>query len=166
MDGTQADSSLVSIRVLSVTPLRAGKLFALASVEIDIDGIQIAIHGIRALNAPGGTRVELPQIPRSERRVATSNHPARRSPRPDRRRGLGRALGRSLQRGSRHRAARIVLRPGDRVARGAHAGVVEQIEGEMVGVLEAATGRSQYPTRSASTPQSTGLKRDLAEVVA
>jgi stage V sporulation protein G len=62
MDGTQAEASLVSIRVLSVTPLRASKLFALASVEIDIDGIQIAIHGVRALNAAGGTRIELPQF--------------------------------------------------------------------------------------------------------
>jgi hypothetical protein len=38
INGTQTDSSLVSIKVLSVTPMRAGKLFALASVEIDIDG--------------------------------------------------------------------------------------------------------------------------------
>jgi stage V sporulation protein G len=45
-----------------VTPMRAGKLFALASVEIDIDGIQSAIHGVRALNAVGGTRIELPQF--------------------------------------------------------------------------------------------------------
>jgi stage V sporulation protein G len=59
----EAESSLVSIRVLSVTPVRAGKLFALASVELDIDGIQITIHGIRALHvaAPVGTRIELPQ---------------------------------------------------------------------------------------------------------
>ena len=38
MEGTQTKSGLVSIRVLSVTPMRAGKLFALASVELDIDG--------------------------------------------------------------------------------------------------------------------------------
>ena len=31
-------STTVSITVLSVTPMRAGKLFALASVEINIDG--------------------------------------------------------------------------------------------------------------------------------
>jgi DNA-binding cell septation regulator SpoVG len=62
MEGTQTESGLVSIRVLSVTPMRAGKLFALASVEIDIDGIQIAIHGIRALNAANGTHIELPQF--------------------------------------------------------------------------------------------------------
>ena len=59
----EAESSLVSIRVLSVTPVRAGKLFALASVEVDIDGIQITIDGIRALHvaAPVGTRIELPK---------------------------------------------------------------------------------------------------------
>ena len=38
----------VSITVLSVIPMRAGKLFALASVEIDIDGVPIEIHGIGA----------------------------------------------------------------------------------------------------------------------
>jgi hypothetical protein len=32
----------VSITVLSVTPMRLGKLFAIASVEIDIDGVLIA----------------------------------------------------------------------------------------------------------------------------
>lgn len=66
MDGMQPDqagSSLVSIIVLSVTPARAGKLFALASVEIDIDGVQIEVHGIRALRAePAGTRIELPKF--------------------------------------------------------------------------------------------------------
>jgi hypothetical protein len=35
--------------VLSVTPIRAGKLFALAAVEIDIDGIRIEVRGIRAM---------------------------------------------------------------------------------------------------------------------
>jgi hypothetical protein len=44
MDGMQpndtAGSSLISITVLSVMPVRAGKLFALASIAIDIDGVQ------------------------------------------------------------------------------------------------------------------------------
>ncbi len=66
MDGMQPDqagSSLVSIIVLSVTPARAGKLFALASVAIDIDGVQIEVHGIRALRVePAGTRIELPKF--------------------------------------------------------------------------------------------------------
>jgi DNA-binding cell septation regulator SpoVG len=65
MDGTQIEeavSGLVSIKVLSMMPVRAGRLFALASAEIDIDGIQIAIHGIRAIKAADGTRIELPQF--------------------------------------------------------------------------------------------------------
>src|SRR5262245_14399780 len=64
MEGMQSEETgLVSIRVLSVTPVRAGRLFALASVEVDIDGIQITIHGIRALSvAPAGTRIELPKF--------------------------------------------------------------------------------------------------------
>jgi len=57
------ETGLVRITVLSVTPMRAGKLFALASVEVDIDGIQIAIHGIRALRVDTtGTRIELPKF--------------------------------------------------------------------------------------------------------
>jgi len=36
---------------------------SLASVEVDIDGVQIAIHGIRALRvAPIGRRIELPKF--------------------------------------------------------------------------------------------------------
>lgn len=60
----ESGSSLVSITVLSVTPARTGKLFALVSVEVDIDGVQIAIHRIRALHVadPIGTRIELPQF--------------------------------------------------------------------------------------------------------
>jgi hypothetical protein len=51
----------VSITVLSVTPVRAGRLFALASVAIDIDGVPIQIHGIRAMHVPpAATRIELP----------------------------------------------------------------------------------------------------------
>ena len=60
MDGVQsneAGSSLVSITVLSVIPMRAGRLI----VEIDIDGIRIEVRGIRATRVPAGeTRVELP----------------------------------------------------------------------------------------------------------
>src|SRR6202162_4130884 len=67
MDGMQPDesgSSSVSMTVLSVTPARAGNLFALVAVEVDIDGVQIAIHGIRAVHVadPIGTRIELPQF--------------------------------------------------------------------------------------------------------
>jgi hypothetical protein len=51
----------VAITVLSVTPMRTGKLFALASVEINVDDVLIEIHGIQATRtATGATRVELP----------------------------------------------------------------------------------------------------------
>ena len=56
-----ANSSTVLITVRSVTPVRAGKLFALASVEVDLDGVQFEIHGIRATRVePVGTKIELP----------------------------------------------------------------------------------------------------------
>ena len=58
----QLVSSTVSITVLSVTPARAKKLFAFASVEIDIDGVQIGVHGIRAMREDGGTAIELPKF--------------------------------------------------------------------------------------------------------
>ena len=56
-----ATTAPVSITVFSVTPMRAGKLFALAAVELDIDGVPIEIHGIRATHMPpGATKIELP----------------------------------------------------------------------------------------------------------
>jgi stage V sporulation protein G len=56
-----AGSNTVFITVLSVTPVRAGKLFAFASVEIDLDGVQFEIHGIRAIRVePSGTQIKLP----------------------------------------------------------------------------------------------------------
>ena len=67
MDGLVPDdvgsTTPVSITVLSVTPVRAGKLFALASVEIDIDGVLIEIRGIRVVHVPpAATRIELPNF--------------------------------------------------------------------------------------------------------
>jgi len=59
----QPSSSTVSITVLSVTPVRANKLFAFASVEIDIDGVQIGVHGIRATHAGSeAAAIELPKF--------------------------------------------------------------------------------------------------------
>jgi hypothetical protein len=46
----------VLITVLSIKPVKFGQIFALASVEIDIDGV---VHGIRAMRGqPMGTRVD------------------------------------------------------------------------------------------------------------
>ncbi len=56
-----SSSSTVSITVLSIKPVKFGRIFALASVEIDIDGLLLVIHGVRAMHAqPMGTRVDLP----------------------------------------------------------------------------------------------------------
>jgi stage V sporulation protein G len=64
MDPLQEDdagSSAVLITVRSITPVRAGKLFAFASAEIDLDGARLEIHGIRASRVdPIGTKVEMP----------------------------------------------------------------------------------------------------------
>jgi len=61
MSDDSVGSRTVAITVLSVAPVSAGRLFALAAVEITIDGIAIEIHGIRATRTPtGATRVELP----------------------------------------------------------------------------------------------------------
>jgi stage V sporulation protein G len=52
----------VGISVVDVQSVNAGKLFALATVEIDIDGIIVVVHGIQALRAdPAGTRIEYPK---------------------------------------------------------------------------------------------------------
>jgi stage V sporulation protein G len=62
-DLDESSSSTVSITVLSVTPARAEKLFAFASVEIDIDGVQIGVCGIRAMHAgPEAVAIELPKF--------------------------------------------------------------------------------------------------------
>jgi hypothetical protein len=37
------------ITVLSIKPVNFGQIFALASVEIDLDGVVLVIHGIRAM---------------------------------------------------------------------------------------------------------------------
>ena len=62
-DGQESATSTVNITVLSVAPAHAGRLFALAAVEIDIGGIVVELHGIRVLRVgTSGTRVELPQF--------------------------------------------------------------------------------------------------------
>jgi stage V sporulation protein G len=59
----QPSSSTASIKALSVTPAREKKLFAFASIEIDIDGVQIGVHGIRAMHAgPETAAIELPKF--------------------------------------------------------------------------------------------------------
>jgi hypothetical protein len=60
-DTEHPSSSTVSITVLSVKPVKFGRIFALASVEVDLDGLLLVIHGVRAIRAqPMGTRIDLP----------------------------------------------------------------------------------------------------------
>jgi hypothetical protein len=87
----QQSSSTVSITVLSVTPARAKKLFAFASVEIDIDGVQIGVHGIRAMRELGGDGYRVAEVSRRRRRVANGDHPSGRSSLADRQSGVRRA---------------------------------------------------------------------------
>jgi hypothetical protein len=62
-DMENCPSSTVSITVLTVKPVKFGKTFAFASVEIDIDGVVLVIHGVRAIRVlPMGTRIDLPMF--------------------------------------------------------------------------------------------------------
>ena len=62
-DPDRPNSAIVSITVLSVTPARAKKLFAFASVEIDVEGMQIGIYGIRAAHVgKEAAAIELPKF--------------------------------------------------------------------------------------------------------
>jgi hypothetical protein len=59
----QVDRSTVNITVLSVAPVRAGRIFALASIEIETGGVAIELHGIRGpARRTAGTRIERPQF--------------------------------------------------------------------------------------------------------
>ena len=44
------DSAAVSCRVLNLAPVRVGKLVALASVELSVEGIAFEIHGIQVIS--------------------------------------------------------------------------------------------------------------------
>lgn len=60
-DAEDSASSTVSITVLSIKPVNFGRIFALASVEVDISGVTLVLHGVRAIRVrPTGTRVDLP----------------------------------------------------------------------------------------------------------
>ena len=62
-DAEHPPASTVSITVVSVKPVKFGKIFALASVEIDIDGVLLVLHGVRAIRVqPMGTRIDLPMF--------------------------------------------------------------------------------------------------------
>jgi hypothetical protein len=55
------DSSTVSVTVLSLKPVKFGRIFALASVAVDIHGVLLVLHGVRVIRAqPMETQVDLP----------------------------------------------------------------------------------------------------------
>jgi hypothetical protein len=54
---------LARITVLSIEPIESARVFALASVEIDIDGVVLVVHGIQATRCdPVGTKITLPKF--------------------------------------------------------------------------------------------------------
>lgn len=55
------DTTTVKITVIDVQRITAGKLFALATVEIDIDGIVLLVHGIQAVWTDEGTQIDPPR---------------------------------------------------------------------------------------------------------
>jgi hypothetical protein len=60
-DPNHLSSGTASITVLAVKPVKFGRIFALASVEIGLDGVLLLIHGVRAIRAQAtGTRIDLP----------------------------------------------------------------------------------------------------------
>ena len=68
-DAEHPPASTVSITVVSVKPVKFGKIFALASVEIDIDGVLLVLHGVRAIRVqPMRTRIDLPMLAGSNER--------------------------------------------------------------------------------------------------
>lgn len=57
----QVDTSTATITVLGITPLdNAGKLLALADVELVLDGVAMIIHGIQVRADGDGTEIRLP----------------------------------------------------------------------------------------------------------
>ena len=78
-DAEHPPSSTVSITVLSVKPVKFGKIFALASVEVEIDDVLLIIHGVRAIRVHlGGTQIDTAHVPRRKRRMAPSDIATRR----------------------------------------------------------------------------------------
>jgi stage V sporulation protein G len=72
-DQDQPDLGTVSITVVSVAPARAKNLFAFASIEIDIDGIPIGVHGIRATQVGSeAVAIELPKFRDADGRWRTA----------------------------------------------------------------------------------------------
>ena len=60
--GIMSDAtSTVTIEVMTVTPVHAGRLLGLADVELTLDGVAILIHGIQIRADGHGTEIALPR---------------------------------------------------------------------------------------------------------
>ncbi len=56
-------TAAIGLTVLAVEPVNSGKLYALITAEIDIEGVTVIVHGIQAVRCePAGTRIELPRF--------------------------------------------------------------------------------------------------------
>lgn len=61
------NTSTATITVLAITPVsNAGKLLALADVEVQLDGVAITVHGIQVRADGKGTEVALPRYRASD----------------------------------------------------------------------------------------------------
>lgn len=58
-----SETKQAQIRVVSIDRIAAKRVIALASVELEIDGVVVTINGIQAVrNEPAGLRIELPRF--------------------------------------------------------------------------------------------------------
>lgn len=71
MDGATATAT---ITVLGISPVRAGRLVALADVALVLDGVEVVIHGVQVRADAGQTEVTLPtyRCPSGEWRPAVT----------------------------------------------------------------------------------------------
>ncbi len=54
------ETSTATITVLTITPVHAGRLLALADVELLIDGVSVILHGIQVRADGSKTEITLP----------------------------------------------------------------------------------------------------------
>lgn len=55
-----ADQATATISVIGLTPVRAGRLAALADVALILDGVELIIHGVQVRADDGSAAVTLP----------------------------------------------------------------------------------------------------------
>jgi stage V sporulation protein G len=54
------ETSTATISVLQVTPIHAGRVLALADVELILDGVSLVIHGVQVRADASKTEITLP----------------------------------------------------------------------------------------------------------